>query len=266
MTGATGGLGSAMSRRLLAEGAKVALLARGEERARALLRALTGEGFADVAIVRADVVDRAALEAARDAVLARWGRVDVLVNAAGGNDPRGGSRLERLDPDAELEDSFFGLDPAGVEAVYRLNFLGTLLPTQAFARAMAERGGGSVINVSSVAASQPLTRVAAYAAAKASVENFTRWLAVHLAPRAVRVNALVPGFFLTEQNRFLLLEADGRTLTPRGGRALAKTPLGRFGEPADLGGALSFLASDDSAFVTGTLLPVDGGFLASSGV
>lgn len=265
VTGATGVLCSVLAESLLNEGAKVALVVRNEERAKALQKKLAGKGLKETLSLIADVLDKASLEAARERILAEWGRIDVLVNGAGGNDPKGTCPAEQFAEGTKLEDSFFGLDPAGFETVNKLNFLGSVLPAQVFCRAML-KGGGSVINISSVAAFQPLTKVGAYAAAKASIENFTRWLAVHLAPARVRINAIAPGFFLTEQNRFLLLEKDGKTLTPRGNKILAKTPMHRFGDPKDLCGALTYLACDESAFVTGIVLPVDGGFLAYSGV
>ena len=198
-------------------------------------------------------------------MLAQWGRIDILVNGAGGTHPKGTCAAEQFVEGTKLEDSFFGLDLAGFEWVNKLNFIGSLLPSQVFCQAMV-KSGGSVINISSMSATQPLTKVAAYSAAKASIENFTRWLAVHLAPVNIRVNAIAPGFFLTSQNRFLMLEADGKTLTPRGQKVLNKTPMHRFGDPKDLCGALTYLVSDEASFVTGVVIPVDGGFLAYSGV
>lgn len=255
VTGASGVLGTVMADALRKEGARTVLLSRRQK----------AQETDDVIGIGADVMDRKALEAVREKVLKKWGKIDVLVNAAGGNDPRGTTSLEQLTSVASPADSFLGMDLQGFAVVHALNFTGTVLPTQVFGSAMTRRGG-SVINISSMAATQPLTRVAAYGAAKAAVDNFTRWAAVHLAPVGVRVNALAPGFFLTEQNRFLLLEKDGSTPTPRGQKVLAKTPMRRYGDPKDLRGALLFLASEESSFVTGIVLPVDGGFSAHSGV
>ncbi|HCL33229.1 MAG TPA: D-mannonate oxidoreductase, partial [Akkermansia sp.] len=188
-----------------------------------------------------------------------------LVNGAGGNDPRGTSPAEQCMPDTPADQGFFGMDMEGFEYVNRLNMIGTILPSQVFGELLAA-SSGCIVNISSMAAFQPLTKVGAYGAAKAAVDNFTKWLATHLAPLGVRVNAIAPGFFITEQNRFLMMEKDGATPTPRGRKVLAKTPMHRFGEPEDLCGALRFLASPSASFVTGVIIPVDGGFLAYSGV
>jgi len=265
VTGASGVLCSEMLRALAAEGCKLALLNRRAESAEALRVSLAAEGHKDVIVTPADVLDRPSLEAARDRVLREWGRIDILLNGAGGNHPSGTTKVEQMEAGTPLEDGFFGLDLAGFEGVNRLNLMGTILPSQVFGQAMLG-GGGCILNVSSMGATQPLTKVGGYSAAKAGVENFTRWLAVHLAKVGVRVNAISPGFFITEQNRFLMLEADGKTPTARGKKVLAKTPMARFGEAKDLRGATVFLCSDDSSFMTGVVIPVDGGFLAYSGV
>lgn len=265
VTGAAGVLCSVMSESLLREGAKVVLADLNEDTAKVFQKALAEKGLTETMTVVVNVLERPSLEAARDAILAKWGRIDILVNGAGGNHPKGTCAAEQFVEGTKLEDSFFGLDLAGFEWVNKLNFIGTLLPSQVFCQAML-KGGGSVINISSMSATQPLTKVAAYSAAKSAIENFTRWLAVHLAPANIRVNAIAPGFFLTAQNRFLMLEQDGKTVTPRGKKVLNKTPMHRFGEPKDLCGALTYLVSDDASFVTGVVIPVDGGFLAYSGV
>ncbi len=265
VTGATGVLCSAMVEALLAAGAKVALLARRAAVAEELKVALAAKGYDQTLVVAADVLDRPALIAARETILKTWGRLDILVNGAGGNDPKGTTPAEQFTADTAREQSFFGLDLAGFEAVNRLNFMGTLLPSQVFTEAMLETGG-SVVNISSVAATQPLTKVGAYAAAKAAVDNHTKWLATHLAPRNIRVNAITPGFFITSQNRYLLLEKDEVTPTARGKKVIAKTPMRRYGEAKELGGALVFLASDAASFVTGANLAVDGGFTSFAGV
>ncbi len=265
VTGAAGALCSVMAESLLRDGARVVLADLNEDGAKSFQNVLAEKGLTETMTVKANVLERASLEAAREKILAQWGRIDILVNGAGGNHPKGTCPAEQFTEGTTLEDSFFGLDLAGFEFVNKLNFIGSLLPSQVFCQAMLKTGG-SVINISSMSATQPLTKVAAYSAAKASVENFTRWLAVHLAPVGIRVNAIAPGFFITQQNRFLMLEPDGKTLTPRGQKVINKTPMHRFGDPKELCGALNYLVSDEASFVTGIVIPVDGGFLAYSGV
>jgi NAD(P)-dependent dehydrogenase (short-subunit alcohol dehydrogenase family) len=256
VTGGTGALGGAMCRALAQAGAAVIVCARRAEPAQALAAELGGECCA----LPLDVQDADSLRRAADEVERRFGRLDVLVNAAGGNQPAATALPGQR--------SFFELDPAALRHVVDLNLMGTVLPSQVFGALMARQGSGSIINISSMAAFQPLTRVVAYAAAKAAVNNFTQWLAVTLAtevsPR-LRVNAIAPGFFMGDQNRFLLQNEDG-TLTPRGQQIIDHTPMKRFGQPDDLSGALLWLASDASRFVTGVVVPVDGGFSAYSGV
>jgi len=230
-----------------------------------LQAALAAKGLDQTLVVTADVLDRAALVIARDQVIAKWGRIDILVNGAGGNNPKATVPSEQMTKDTPRETSFFGLDLDGFDAVTRLNLNGTVIPSQIFGEAMIATGG-SIINISSVSATQPLTKVIGYGAAKAAVDNVTRWLSIHLAPMNIRVNAIVPGFFITSQNRFLLLEKDGVTPTARGGKIMAKTPMHRYGEAKELGGLLVFLCSDSASFVTGAIIPVDGGFTAFSGV
>jgi NAD(P)-dependent dehydrogenase (short-subunit alcohol dehydrogenase family) len=248
VTSASGGLGGAIARGLAAAGARIGLVARRRGPLEELAESLGESGLALVA----DVLDAAQLEQARATVLDRWGRVDVLVNAAGGNVPAaaGGER------------SFFELPAEALDEVVRLNFYGTVLPTQVFGAAMA---AGSIVNVSSLAAHRALTCVVGYGAAKAAVENLIRWLAVELAPHGVRVNAVAPGFFVGEQNRALMLDESG-ALTARGKRIVAATPAGRFGEPHELAGTVIWLCSDAASFVTGAVVPVDGGFDAFAGV
>jgi NAD(P)-dependent dehydrogenase (short-subunit alcohol dehydrogenase family) len=248
VTGASGALGSALARGLVSAGAHVALLARRRDRLEELAQSLGEAALA----VEADVLDAAQLEQARATVLERWGNVDILVNAAGGNVPAA----------TVGEQSFFELPAAALDEVVKLNFNGTVLPCQVFGAAMTS---GSIVNVSSLAAHRALTRVVGYGAAKAAVENLTRWLAVELAPHGVRVNAIAPGFFIGEQNRALLLDESG-ALTERGERIIAKTPAGRFGEPDELAGTVIWLCSAASSFVTGVVVPVDGGFDAFGGV
>ena len=255
VTGATGVLGGEMARALARNGAAVALLGRREVKARSLAGELESEG-AEALALAADVLDKSQLEEAKNVLLARWGRVDILINVAGGNVPEA-----TLGPA-----SFFELPESALRGVVDLNFLGTLLPCQVFGAAMAENAEGCIVNVSSMAASRPLTNVVGYSAAKAAVENFTRWLAVELARTHgpnLRVNAIAPGFFLGEQNRQMLVNEDGSP-TERGQTIIDHTPAGRFGEPHDLSSTLIWLCSPASRFVNGIVVPVDGGFSAFS--
>jgi NAD(P)-dependent dehydrogenase (short-subunit alcohol dehydrogenase family) len=260
VTGGTGVLGSEMARALAACNADLVLLGRNVARAEQVIGSFPSSASGRHLALRADVLDRPALEAAAAVVMRERGRIDFLVNGAGGNDPRA-----TTNPEAR----FFDLPLEALQAVTSLNLLGTILPSQVFSRPMAERKEGVVLNVSSVNASRPLTRIAAYSASKAALSNFTQWLAVHLAQEyspSIRVNAIMPGFFLTEQNRFLLTEKDTGALTARGRKILEHTPAGRFGTPEDLSGALLWLLSPASRFVTGAVVPVDGGFTAYAGV
>ena len=266
VTGAGGVLCSEMARALAQCGAKVALLGRTLEPLQAVAEEIKSEGGI-AAAYSANVLDRAALEAAAEKIHAELGKCDILINGAGGNNPRATTDKEYYeagDLDADTK-SFFDLDDDGVQTVFNLNFSGTLIPTQVFARDMVE-GGGSIINISSMNAYTPLTKIPAYSGAKAAINNFTQWLAVHFSRTGIRVNAIAPGFFSTKQNAALLWNADG-TPTARTGKILAATPMGRFGKSEELLGALLYLVSDEAAgFVTGVVIPVDGGFSAYSGV
>ncbi len=258
VTGGTGVLGGAMARGLALAGAKIGVLGRRANESSEAITAITAMGGEAIPLA-ADVLDKAQLEAARDTVLARWGKIDILLNGAGGNQPGATAMGER---------TFFDLSRAAIEQVIDLNLLGTLLPSQVFGAAMAQAGSGCVIHISSAAAERPLTRVVGYAAAKSAIDNFTRWLAVDLASKygaGLRVNAIMPGFFLGEQNRAMLVESDGNP-TERGKTIIAHTPMGRFGEPDELVGTLIWLCSDAARFVTGAIVPVDGGFTAWNGV
>ncbi len=259
VTGGSGVLGSAMARGLAGSGARVAIAGRRAEACERVAEAIRADG-GEALGVACDVLDLGSLDRARRAVEAAFGPVDILINAAGGNVP--GATTSAAQP-------FFALEPEGVAAVLGSNFEGTVRSCQVFARAMAEREQGCILNIASLSALRPLTRVVAYSAAKAAVVNFTQWLAVHLAqeysPR-IRVNAIAPGFFLTEQNRFLLTDAATGEWTARGQAILAHTPMRRLGEPDDLIGTVLWLVSRASAFVTGAVIPVDGGFAAYSGV
>lgn len=261
LTGGTGALGTAMARGLLRAGCRVALLSRNPANLESARAALLGQGGGDagaVLLIKGDVLDADSLAAARDELAGHFGQLDILVNAAGGNRP--GATIQPTD-------SFFDLDPDDFSAVSRLNLDGTVLPTRTFGPLMAERGG-SIVNISSMAADRAITRVVGYSAAKAGIDNFTRWLAVELATKyggKLRVNAIAPGFFIGEQNRRLLLNEDG-SLTDRGQTIIRNTPLGRFGEPDELITTLLYLCAPASRFVTGVVVPVDGGFSAFSGV
>lgn len=259
VTGGTGVLGAEMARALAGCNASVVLVGRNVAKAQQVIAGFPA-GPGRHRALAADVLDRPALEEACRRVLAEHGQIDILINGAGGNDPRATTT-----PEAR----FFDVPLAAWQEVTNLNLLGTILPSQVFARPMAQRKQGVILNVSSVNASRPLTRIAAYSASKAGISNFTQWLAVHLAQEvspAIRVNAIMPGFFLTEQNRFLLTDQSTGALTPRGQKILDHTPLGRFGAPEELTGAVLWLLSPASRFVTGVVLPVDGGFTAYAGV
>jgi NAD(P)-dependent dehydrogenase (short-subunit alcohol dehydrogenase family) len=258
VTGGTGVLGRGMVQALVGCGANVAILARNREKAAALLAELSGPGRPLVVI--GDVLKQEELQVAAETITSEFGRIDCLVNGAGGNHPQATTS-------ADL--SFFSIPADALRFVFELNLLGTIIPSQVFGKCMADQGEGVILNISSMSALRPLTRVLSYSAAKAGVNSFTQWLAVHLAqeysPR-IRVNAIAPGFFLTEQNRFLLTDKETGQLTARGQSIIDHTPMGRFGEAQDLLGTLLWLLSPASAFVTGIVVPVDGGFSAFGGV
>ena len=267
VTGAGGVLCSAFAKTLARAGAKVALLDLNEEAAQGFADEIVAEGGVAKAY-KCNVLEKETCLAVAEAVEKDLGPCDILVNGAGGNNPRATTDKEYYeagDLDADTK-SFFDLDPKGVEFVFNLNFLGTLLPTQAFARQMLGRKGCNSLNVSSMNAFTPLTKIPAYSGAKAAISNFTQWLAVHFSREGIRCNAIAPGFFSTKQNAKLLWNDDG-TPTARTGKILAATPMGRFGEAEELDGALLFLLNNEAAgFITGVVLPIDGGFSAYSGV
>ena len=259
ITGGSGVLGRTMAQALARAGANVVILSLHAETSEKVAREIVGDGGQALGIA-CDVTDRSSLEDALERVVSAFGSVDILVNGAGGNRPLATTAPER---------SFFDLDTHAIQEVFELNFTGTLLSCQVFGRIMAERGQGCIVNIASMNSLRPLTRIPAYSAAKAAIVNFTQWLAVHMAQEYsphIRVNALAPGFFLTEQNRFLLLDEQSGGYTSRGQSILAHTPANRLGEPDDLVGTLLWLISPASTFVTGIVVPVDGGFSAFSGV
>ena len=267
VTGGAGVLCREFAKALALCGAKVAILNRTLSKAEAVAAEIAEMGGTAIAVA-VDVTKKDSVEAAHEAVLAQLGPCDILINGAGGNNPRATTDKEYFelgDIDADTK-SFFDLGDEDMEFVFNLNFVGTLLPTQAFAKDMVGREGCTIINVSSMNAYTPLTKIPAYSGAKAAISNFTQWLAVHFSRVGIRVNAIAPGFFSTEQNKNLLWNEDG-TPTARTGKILAATPMGRFGTPEELLGALLFLADDKAAsFVNGVVIPVDGGFSAYSGV
>lgn len=267
VTGAGGVLCSEFAKVLARAGAKVALLNRTQEKAQKYADEINAAGGVAIAY-GCNVLDKAQTYAVAEQVLRDLGPCDILINGAGGNNPKATTDKEYYE-DGDLDGdtkSFFDLDEEGVESVFNLNFLGTLIPTQAFARQMLGREGCSILNISSMNAFTPLTKIPAYSGAKAAVTNFTQWLAVHFSRQGIRVNAIAPGFFSTAQNAKLLWNEDG-TPTARTGKILAATPMGRFGESKELSGALLFLLNNEAAgFITGVTIPVDGGFSAYSGV
>lgn len=269
ITGAGGVLCSTLAKALSKEGHQIALLDLKIEAANQVAEEIRAAGGIATAIV-ANVLKKASLEKAKKEVNTQLGSCDILINGAGGNHPLATTTNPFLSADdlihkADNSKSFFDLDMEGIKFVFDLNFIGTLLPTQVFATDMVGKEGCSVLNISSMNAFTPLTKIPAYSAAKAAVSNFTQWLAVHFSKVGIRVNALAPGFFLTDQNRTLLTTENG-DLTPRGNSILSQTPMGRFGNPEDLIGVTVWLCGEDSAFVTGVVIPIDGGFSAYSGV
>lgn len=259
ITGGGGVLCSEMARALAARGVKVAILDINEKQAKAVAEDIRKEGGEAIGIA-ANVLDKASLEQARDIIMEAFGRIDILINGAGGN------KAQATTSDTV---SFFDLPVDAIQWVFNLNILGTILPTQVFGKIMADQGKGVVINMSSMAAFKPLTRIVAYAAAKAAVSNFTQWMAVYFSQNYsadIRVNALAPGFFLTNQNYYLLVDKETGEPTNRGKQIISHTPMGRYGEPGDLIGTLLWLVSDASSFVNGVVVPVDGAFSAYCGV
>ncbi|MBT2684195.1 SDR family oxidoreductase [Bacillus sp. ISL-37] len=264
ITGGSGVLCSEMARELSRHGVNVAILNRTVEKGEAIAAEITGAGGSAIAVA-ADVLDQHSLEGAKATVVKAFGRVDILINGAGGNHPDAITAVETYEEES-TEKSFFDMDASGFSKVFDTNFIGTFLTCQVFGKELLKQEAPVIINVSSMSAYSPMTKVPAYSAAKSAINNFTMWMAVHFAETGMRVNAIAPGFFLTSQNRNLLLNEDG-THTDRSKKIIAHTPMKRFGQPKDLLGALLWLTDEEySGFVTGVTVPVDGGFMAYSGV
>lgn len=269
LTGAGGVLCSTLAKALAKEGHKIAVIDLRKEAADKVADEINKDGGNAIGVA-ANVLEKDSLEAAKKEIHEKLGSCDILINGAGGNHPLGTTSnpnlleedMKNTNPDFK---TFFDLDAKGIEFVFNLNFIGTLLPTQVFAKDMVGKKGCSILNISSMNAFTPLTKIPAYSGAKAAVSNFTQWLAVHFSKVGIRVNALAPGFFLTDQNRTLLTTSNG-DLTPRGNTIISQTPMGRFGEPEDLISTTLWLCDEKSSFVTGVVVPIDGGFSAFSGV
>jgi NAD(P)-dependent dehydrogenase (short-subunit alcohol dehydrogenase family) len=268
ITGGAGIICSTMARSLAAQGVKTVILDLNKEAAVQTAKEIEKEFRTKSIGLSASVLDKASLEAAKKDIHEKFGPVDILINGAGGNSPAATTKVEKMDgTDSENpEDTFFGLQIEGFDKVFDLNFKGTLIPSMVFATDMVKKKSGVIINISSMNSYRPLTKIAAYSAAKAAVNNFTQWLAVHFSKTGVRVNAIAPGFLLTNQNRFLLVDEKTGEPTPRTKKIMNSTPMDRFGTPEEMTGTLLYLVSDLSKFVTGVIIPVDGGFSAYSGV
>lgn len=268
LTGGGGVIGGVIAKGLASAGVKIAILDIKKEYADNVVNDVKKDFNVDIIGVEANVLDKTSLELAKNKILVKFGQIDILINGAGGNSPKATTKEEFITDKNlnSLSDTFFGLELEGFQKVFDLNFLGTLLPTMVFAKEMVERKSGVILNISSMNSFRPLTKIPAYSAAKASINNFTEWLAVHFAKMNIRVNAIAPGFFLTNQNRFLLVDEKTSELTARGKKIIDNTPMGKFGDPENLVGGTLFLLSDISSFVTGVILPVDGGFNIYSGV
>jgi NAD(P)-dependent dehydrogenase (short-subunit alcohol dehydrogenase family) len=268
ITGGAGVLGTVIAKGLASVGVKIAIVDLNKEMAEKVAVEIEKESGVKCIGVEANVLEKASLEKAKKEINEKLGKINLLINGAGGNSPKATTQVEKIEDENlnDLEKTFYGLQIEGFKHVFDLNFLGTLLPTMVFTLDMLELKKGAVLNISSMNAFKPLTKIPAYSAAKASINNFTEWLAVHFSKIGIRVNAVAPGFFLTNQNRFLLTDEKTGELTPRGHKILTNTPMEKFGEPEDLQGAVNFLLSDIAGFITGITIPVDGGFNAYSGV
>ena len=268
ITGGSGVIGTCLANSMARYGIKTAIIGRNKEKAQNTAKEIYEKHGTPAIGLSADVLNKQALKAAKKQINNELGSIDFLINAAGGNAPSATSKIEMMQKNDlnHLEDTFFGLEEDGFNQTFALNFQGTLLPTMVFAEDMIKKSRGAIVNISSMNSFRPLTKIPAYSAAKAAVNNFTQWLSVHFAKTGVKVNAIAPGFVLTEQNRFLLVDQATGNQTLRGKKIIESTPMGRYCNPDEISGTLLFLLSDWSAFVTGTVIPVDGGFSAYSGV
>jgi NAD(P)-dependent dehydrogenase (short-subunit alcohol dehydrogenase family) len=268
ITGGAGVIGISIVKALASVGTKVAIVDLNEDLAKKVALEISEEFNAVVIGVKGNVLDKASLVAAKSEINDKLGLIDLLINGAGGNSPQATTQVEQIEEKDldNLEKTFYGLEMEGFDKVFALNFKGTILPTMVFTTDMLSQRKGVVLNISSMNSYHPLTKIPAYSAAKASVNNFTEWAAVHLAKVGIRVNAVAPGFFITSQNRFLVLDEKTGGYSERGNKIVTNTPMGKFGDPDDLQGASLYLLSDLSSFVTGIVIPVDGGFNAFSGV
>jgi len=266
ITGGSGVIGTAMVKAMASVGVRIAIISRHPQEQ--LAADISKEYKNEVICIEGDVLDKESLIKAKKLINQKLGDIDLLINCAGGNHPSATTKVEQMDENSldHLEDTFYGLEMDGFDKVFALNFKGTLLPTMVFTTDMLKNKKGVVLNVSSMNSYKPLTKIPAYSAAKASINNFTEWLSVHLAKVGIRVNAIAPGFFITDQNRFLVQDQATGNFSARGQKIVNNTPMGKFGEPEDLQGATLFLLSDISSFVNGIVIPVDGGFSAFGGV
>ncbi|PIE32467.1 D-mannonate oxidoreductase [candidate division KSB3 bacterium] len=268
ITGGGGVIGTALAKAIASTGVKLAILDLFQEAADKTAAEINDMPGAAAIAVAASVLDKESLQQAKATVNEKLGKIDILINCAGGNSPKATSQVEMMEKSdlADLEKTFFGLQLEGFQKVFDLNFMGTVLPTMVFSTDMLDLEKGVILNISSMSAYSPLTKVPAYSAAKASINNLTEWLATHFAKMNIRVNAIAPGFFLTTQNRFLLVDEQSGEYTARGQKVINGTPMGRFGDPEELCGTVLYLLSDLSSFVTGVCVPIDGGYNAYSGV
>ncbi len=268
ITGGGGVIGKALAVGMGNAGMVVVILDINSERSKVVASEVAAETGCKAYGFGADATDKESLIKVKEQINKEVGIIDILINCAGGNKPTATTAKEQIMPgDKDLEGTFFGLDINGFDGVFNLNFKGTILPTMVFTEDMVRRGKGCVLNISSMNAFRPLTKIPAYSAAKAAINNFTQWLAVHFAPSGVRVNAIAPGFLLTNQNRFLLTDEKTGKMTPRGAKIISATPMGRYAEPEEMVGTMLYLLSDNlSGFITGVVIPIDGGFSAYSGV
>ncbi|HJX72179.1 MAG TPA: SDR family oxidoreductase [Bacteroidales bacterium] len=268
ITGGAGVIGKAMVQGLASVGIKIAILDINKEMADKVAAGIEKESGVQCIGVEANVLDKASLEKAKAEINQKLGKIDMIINGAGGNHPAATTKQEQMESNkvTALEETFYGLQIEGFQKVFDLNFMGTILPSMVLSKDMLEAGKGAILNISSMNSYKPLTKIPAYSAAKAAINNFTQWLAVHFAKTGIRVNAVAPGFFLTNQNRFLLVDEKTGEATARGKKIINNTPMGRYGEVEELQGTTLFLLSDVSKFITGVIIPVDGGYSAFGGV